>query len=219
MTVTRHWIFGILDQWIAGVGNAVAQFRLSLQPWQVALPPSRRMFNYVQDAYNRAAANVGAACSRATRTFLAIYPRIHQSTNPEPGPELSPTFPIDGGTVPHQKTPRHFQKPLIFHCFCGAKHGKKRTVPFERPKFGFFHKKSQKISKNSTFGLTGWTLRVLCAFSGIRCSAFDVRCSMFSGYLVWASVVAPPAYSNALPTKTIPAVPSSISNLPSATPF
>jgi hypothetical protein len=58
--------------------------------------------------------------------------------------ELSPTFRLDGGTVPRQKSPRHFQKPHILRGYFSRNFAKKRTVLFDGPKFTFLHSFSTK---------------------------------------------------------------------------
>ena len=63
--------------------------------------------------------------------------------------ELSPTFPLDGGTVPLEKCRGRIQKPLIFDGFCDANRMKKRTVLFDALKNGFLHTFLAKILRFS----------------------------------------------------------------------
>jgi hypothetical protein len=53
--------------------------------------------------------------------------------------ELSPTFPLDGGTVPRQKNPWHLQKPHILRGKMFGRFAKNRTVLFDGLKYDFFH--------------------------------------------------------------------------------
>ena len=74
--------------------------------------------------------------------------RFNVST-PRRKPHLSPTFRLDGGTVPPQKRFFHIQKPLIFRCFPRRKIRKNRTVPFDAEKNDFLLDFSTKSSKKS----------------------------------------------------------------------
>jgi hypothetical protein len=74
------------------------------------------------------------------------FPSIHESKNPLIQPsELSPTFRLDGGTVPHQKISCRIQKPLIFRTFPRCKSPEKRTVPFDIENFTFFRVLSENF--------------------------------------------------------------------------
>ena len=66
-----------------------------------------------------------AECGMRNEPVFPTNPKIHSSNDPDrPSPWHSrhswhsgrtvPTFRLDGGTVPHQKMPWHFQKPHIF---------------------------------------------------------------------------------------------------------
>ena len=64
--------------------------------------------------------------------------------------ELSPTFPIDGGTVTPKKRRRRIQKPQCFEWFPPRKLPKKRTVLFDAKKITKNPKKSRKKPKKFT---------------------------------------------------------------------
>jgi hypothetical protein len=138
MTVTGLWIFGLLDQWIVGGGNSGAPFFCL----RGALCASARTANRAATVRerNQPAIPVSESGTAPSWSGLCYSPPIQKSNNPPIQPsELSPTFRLDGGTVPRQKLLWHFQKPLIFRWWPRCKPPKKRTVPFDHLKFAFFH--------------------------------------------------------------------------------
>ena len=54
------------------------------------------------------------------------------------GNTIVPTFRLDGGTIPLRKQTGRFQKPYILRDGRRANRTKKRTVPFDGPKAGFY---------------------------------------------------------------------------------